>query len=111
MKHNLLLVLSLSAMLAVSIGVPALLARQGSKWGAIGCSTLISPFLMLGAIKLTAMAYWHFNHDPSGGSCSGGECGGEAYAAGFWPLLIPVFMVPALFVSLLVILLLRRSKP
>ena len=109
MKHNLLLVLSLSAMLAVSIGLPALLARLGFKWGVIGCSTLISPFLMLGAAKLTAMAYWHFNHDPSGGSCSGGECGGEAYAAGLWPLLIPVFMVPAFFVSLVIILLTRRG--
>ncbi len=103
-----LIALSLLAMVVVLFVVPALLGALSSKWGSIGCSTLISPFLMVGAITLTGKAYWHFNHDPSGGC--GGECGAASYSAGLWPLLIPVFMVPAFFVSWLVIALMKSAR-
>ena len=95
----------------ILFGVPtALGAWRGIwKWGAIALSTVLTPILMLGSIKLTAKIYWAL-YPGTGSGCSGGECGGEAFAAGFWPLLIPVFMVPAFVVSLFVILLMRRTR-
>ena len=97
--------------LAVFVGMPFALVRfdPASKWGAIGCSTILTPFLFLGATKLVALAYWAM-FPGSGSGCSGGECGGEAYAAGLWPLLIPVFMVPAFVVSMVIILLMRSAR-
>lgn len=101
----------LLAMGIVFFAVPIILGRWGggSKWGSIGCSTILTPFLVLAAIKLVAKAYWAM-FPGSGSGCSGGECGGDAYAAAYWPLLIPVFMVPAFLISLTIILLMRRAR-
>ena len=105
--------ISIITMIAILFAVPVLfgLWRSAlSKWGAIALSTVVSPFLMLGATKAIAIAYWAIHSDPANRGCPGGECGVDAYAAGLWPLLIPVFMVPAFFVSLIIILLVRRFQ-
>ena len=105
--------ISIMTMIAILLAVPVLFGlwrRALSKWGAIALSTVVSPFLMLGATKAIAIAYWAIHSDPANRGCPGGECGVDAYAAGLWPLLIPVFMVPAFFVSLIIILLVRRFQ-
>ena len=109
MQYQGLVALCAIAMVAVMIAVPVMFGKHGAKWGAIGCSTIVTPVLMVGAISLTAKVYWHFNRDLVGSSCSGGECGAASYSGGLWPLLIPAFMIPAFFVSWIVIALMRSA--
>ena len=110
MQYQGLVALCIIAMIAVLIAVPAVLGRQSSKWGAIGCSTILTPFLLVGAISVTAKVYWHFNRNSAGGGCPGGECGAAGYSAGLWPLLIPLFMIPAFFVSWIIVELMGRAS-
>lgn len=112
-----LLVLVVVVLLVVLIGMPAVLgawSKPGSTWGAIALSTLVSPFLMLGAAALLVVLNRAVPHEHVSRGCPGGECGGAGYAAGYadalWPLLIPVFMVPSFLVSTLIILLIRSAR-
>lgn len=97
--------------LALLIGVPLALTylAPDSKWGSIGCATIVTPFFLLGATKLLGKIYWAL-YPGSGSGCSGGECGANSYAGGLWPLLIPIFMVPAFFFSLIVVLTVRATR-
>lgn len=92
------------------IGIPALLAgwQKESNWGVVWVSTIFTPFIVLTGVKIYAKLYWQFSSTPGSG-CSGGECGGGAYAAGYWPLLIPVLMVVSFVVSGFVVLV-RNSR-
>ena len=113
MDHSGLVGLGLFAALMVQIAFPAWLGslrRILPKWPAVFLSTIISPFLILATIKLVAIFYWHFNRTADGGGCAGGECGGSAVAAGYWPLLL-LFFLPVSFVFSVAIILGMRRQP
>jgi hypothetical protein len=114
MDHSSLIILGFGSALAVQIAFPVWLGalRQDvSKWTAVFLSTIVSPFLILAAFKVSALVYWAiFRSSSTGGGCSGGECGGAAVAAGYWPLLL-LFFLPISFVfSVAIILVMRRRS-
>jgi hypothetical protein len=114
MDHSALVVLGFLAAVGVQIAFPMWLGslrRLVPKWSAVFLSTIICPFLILAAFKITALIYWAiYRSSSTGGGCAGGECGGSAVAAGYWPLLL-LFFLPISFVfSALIILVMRRGS-
>ena len=79
------------------------------KWWAILLTTLSGPFIMLVVIRATAKTYWALSSN-QGSGCSGGECGVDAIAAGYWPLLIPLFLPFAFFLAWPTIAIYRRRR-